>query len=77
MEKAAMTTREEEYWQHPSTKCEIELLHERLQTIIDMVGSLSSMDHDAAEKLLPRLYDLLHDVAGRLHMLQLNLEDPP
>ena len=72
-----MTTREEEYWQHPSTKCEIELLHERLEAITDMIGGLSSMDHDAAEKLLPRLYDLLHDVAGRLHMLQLNLEDPP
>ena len=72
-----MTTREEEYWQHPSTKCEIELLHERLQAIIDMIGGLSSMDHDAAEKLLPRLYDLLHDVAGRIHMLRLNLEDPP
>ena len=72
-----MTTPEEEYWQHPSTKCEIELLHERLEAITDMVGGLSSKDHDAAEKLLPRLYDLLHDVAGRLHMIQLNLEDPP
>ena len=72
-----MTTPEEEYWQHPSTKCEIELLHERLQAITDMVGCLSSMDHDAAVKRLPRLYDLLHDVAGRIHMLQLNLEDPP
>ena len=72
-----MTTREEEYWQHPSTKCEIELLHERLQAITDMIGDLKSRDHDTAEKLLPRLYDLLHNVAGRLHMLQLNLEDPP
>ena len=72
-----MTTREEEYWQHSSTKCEIELIHERLQAITDMVGCLSSMDHDDAVKRLPQLYDLLHNVAGRLHMLQLNLEDPP
>ena len=71
-----MTT-PEEYWQHPSTTCEIQLIHERLQAITDMVGCLSLMDNDAAVKRLPQLYDLLHDVAGRLHMLQLNLEDPP
>ena len=63
-----------EFLAHRTTKCEIEMLQERLRGIATALDDLNLTD---ATSKLELWYELLHDAAGRIHSLQLDIEDPP
>ena len=63
-----------EFLAHRNTKFEIEMLQRRLRGIATALDDLNLTD--AASKL-EWWYELLHEAAGRIHTLRLNIEDPP
>ena len=63
-----------EFLAHPTTKCKIEMIQERLRGIATALDNLNLTD---ATSKLEWWYELLHEAAGRIHTLQLYNEDPP
>ena len=61
----------DEYWNMPSTRCEIELLQETLTNIANELGQ------ERAAVQLPRLTLILQNVTSRLTRLELDYADPP
>ena len=62
----------EEYWAHPATRRETELLQEALRGIANELGQ-----ERAALAQLPRLSMILDNVKSRLVRLELDVADPP
>ena len=62
----------EEYWAHPATRRETELLQEALRGIADELGQ-----ERAVLAQLPRLNMILENVRSRLVRLELDVTDPP
>ena len=63
-----------EFLAHRNTKFEIEMIQFRLQSIATALDNLNLTD---ATSKLEWWYELLHEAAGRIHTLQLYIEDPP
>ena len=61
----------DEYWAHPTTRCEIELLQETLRGVAYELGKKHFAFH------LPRLTLILENVRSRLARLERDVEDPP
>ena len=61
----------DEYWNMPSTRCEIELLQETLRNIANELGQ------ERAAVQLPRLTLILQNVTSRLTRLEMDYADPP
>ena len=62
----------DEYWAHPTTRRETELLQEALRGIANELGQ-----ERAALAQLPRLNMILENVRSRLVRLELDVADPP
>ena len=61
----------DEYWAHPSTQCEVELLQETLRSIAHQLGTKH------AAYLLPSLNLILENVRSRLVRLERDVENHP
>ena len=59
---------------HRMTECEIEMIQERLRGIATALDNLNLTD---ASSKLECWFEVLHEAAGRIHRLQLVIEDPP
>ena len=61
----------DEFWAHPATRCETELLQETLRGLANELGQ----EHAAAQ--LPRLNLILENVTSRLVRLEQDVADAP
>ena len=69
-----MNATPEEVLAHPSTESEIGSLKSRLQSIATELDALNASN---AEQKLEFLFERLHDAAGRVYSLKLDIQDPP